>query len=56
MVERDIVQAVLPEGLSEEQRARYAVIAAIARGVADRLPRGLDEALEPAHSFTLHLR
>ncbi|MCB8882583.1 hypothetical protein ACELLULO517_20220 [Acidisoma cellulosilytica] len=55
-MDRDIVQVVLPEGLSEEQKARYAVIAAVARRTADRLPRGLDEAIEPAHSFTLHLR
>jgi hypothetical protein len=54
-MDTNIVVPALPDSLSDEQKARYAVISAIARRTADRLPRRLDEALEPAHSFTLHI-
>jgi hypothetical protein len=43
----------LPKGLSPEQRARYAQIAALARATADRLPRPMEKTLEPAPVFSL---
>ena len=45
---------VLPAGFSPEQIARYQEIAALARATADRLPRPMEKALEPAHVFGLH--
>jgi hypothetical protein len=44
----------LPDCLTEEQKARYEKIAAIARRAADRLPHPADKFAEPAHEFRLH--
>jgi hypothetical protein len=44
----------LPSMLSAEQKARYRMIADIARRTADRLPHPADKFLEPGHVFDLH--
>ncbi len=44
----------LPDCMSDEQKQRYATIAAIARATADRVPHATNEFSEPAHVFDRH--
>jgi hypothetical protein len=44
----------LPDCLSDDQKQRYATIAALARATADRVPHATNEFSEPAHVVDRH--